>query len=213
MQLNGGSHTTESRRSSCKSTHRLPMGDDAEDFRADRVCMGQLAACIFGLLALAMPAGAQALGDFGLSLFGGPAWKTASAARPYQLGMGGEVNLFRRGAVGLGAAVEGGLFHPAISGKGNYYASMDAMLSRMEWEGWMAAAKVQPFAVAGYTRFFYATDTAINPANAVNFGVGVDRALREDLRLRVELREHYTPGSNAHALVLRIGVVGVDSVR
>jgi hypothetical protein len=162
---------------------------------------------------MAMPAGAQAVGDIGLSLFGGPAWKTAAATRPFQLGMGGEVNLLRRGAVVLGAAAEGGLFHPAISGNGNYYASVDAMLSRTEWEGGIAAAKVRPFAVAGYTRFFYATDTAITPANAVNFGVGADRALREDLWLRVELREHYTPGSDAHALVLRVEIVGVDSVQ
>jgi hypothetical protein len=162
-------------------------------------------------MAMALPAGAQTVEDFGLSLFGGPAWKTGAAARPFELGMGGEVNLLRYGAVGLGPAVEGGLFHPAISGKGNYYASVDARLAGGEWGRRMAATR--PFGVAGFTRFFNATDTAINPANALNFGVGVDRALGEDLWLRVEVREHYTPGSDSHALVLRIGVVGVESVR
>jgi hypothetical protein len=158
-------------------------------------------------------AGAQAVGDVGLSLFGGPAWKTGAASQPFELGMGGELSLLRRGAVGFGPAVEGGLFHPAISGKGNYYVSVGAMLAREDFNREAAAMKVRPFAVAGYTRFFNATDTAVSQANAVNFGVGVDRALSEDLWLRLELREHYTPGTDMHALVLRIGIVGVDSLR
>jgi hypothetical protein len=170
-------------------------------------------------IAVLMVAGARevcaqaGVGDFGLGLFGGPAWKTGAATLPFELGMGADVSLYRLRGVAIGPAVEGGFYHPALSGTGNYYASVDAMIGRGEWEGATAARKLRPFAVAGYTRFFNATKTALTQADAVNFGVGADRALSEDLWLRVEVREHYTPDSGTHALVLRIGIVGVESLR
>jgi len=150
-------------------------------------------------------------GDFGLALFGGPAWKTGAAAQPFELGAGVDVGLYRLrgGHVALGPVV-GGVFHPAVSGIGNYYVSADAMVGR---ERGMDGVRLRPFAAVGYTRFFNATKTALSQADAVNFGVGVDRAIGEDLWLRVDVREHYTPGTDTHALVLRIGVVGVESLR
>jgi hypothetical protein len=152
------------------------------------------------------------VGDFGLALFGGPAWKTGAAAQPFELGGGVDVGLYRLrgGRVAVGPEVEGGFYHPALSGIGNYYASVDAMVGR---ERGLEGVRLRPFAVVGYTRFFNATKTALSQADAVNFGVGVDRALGEDLWLRVEVREHYTPGTDTHALVLRIGIVGVESLR
>jgi hypothetical protein len=155
------------------------------------------------------------VGDFGLGLFGGPAWKTGAASQPFELGMGVDASVYRMhgGRIAIGPAVEGGFYHPAFSGTGNYYASVDAMIARGEWgEAW-AAGRLRPFAAVGYTRFFNATKDALTQEDAMNFGVGVDRALSEDLWLRVEVREHYTPDSDTHALVLRIGIVGVESLR
>jgi hypothetical protein len=151
-------------------------------------------------------------GDFGLALFGGPAWKTGAAALPVEMGAGVDASLYRMrgGRVGIGPAVEGGVYHPAFSGTANYYFSADAMVAR---ERDVDVVRLRPFAAVGYTRFFNATKTALTQADAVNFGVGVDRALSEDLWLRVDVREHYTPGTDSHALVLRIGIVGVDSLR
>ncbi len=163
------------------------------------VCGGARVAC------------AQAgVNDFGLALFGGPAWKTGAASLPVEMGAGVDVSLYRMrgGRVGVGPEVEGGVYHPAFSGIGNYYFSTDVMVGR-ERDG----VRLRPFAAVGYTRFFNATKDALTQEHAVNFGVGVDRALSEDLWLRVDVREHYTPGTDTHALVLRIGIVGVDSLR
>ncbi|HEV2619713.1 MAG TPA: hypothetical protein VGU23_07210 [Acidobacteriaceae bacterium] len=150
--------------------------------------------------------------DFGLALFGGPAWKTGASSQPFQMGAGVDASLYRmrRGRVGVGPEVEGGFYHPALSGIGNYYVSADAIVGR---ERSLEEMRLRPFAAAGYTRFFNATKTALSQADAVNFGVGVDRAIGEDLWLRVDVREHYTPGTGTHALVLRIGIVGMQSLR
>jgi hypothetical protein len=145
-----------------------------------------------------------------MALFGGPAWMTGAAAQPFELGVGVDASLYRMrgGRVGIGPEVEGGVYHPAFSGIGNYYVSADAMVAR-ERDG----VRLRPFWAVGYTRFFNATKDALTQADAVNFGVGVDRALSEDLWLRVDVREHYAPETDSHALVLRIGIVGVDSLR
>lgn len=150
----------------------------------------------------------EAPGGVRLTAFAGPAYFTGVRPRPMELGLSGEAMLLRaaRGGLGAGALAEGGLFHPAISGLGNYYFSGDL---RLAWDGrrrWSGA--LGPFAAAGYTRVFNATSTGLSPANAVNFGVGVDRALNEELWLRLEVRDQYTPGSGSHALVLRVGLAG-----
>ena len=75
------------------------------------------------------------------------------------------------------------------------------------------AAPVRLFGVAGYTRFFIATDSAVETADAANFGLGMDRVLRGDLWLRLEVRENYTPASGSPALVLRIGIVAMGSLQ
>ena len=161
----------------------------------------------------------QRLGEARLAAFGGPVFLSNAASRPMGLGMSGDASLFRTrgGSLGVGALAEGGSFQPALSGKGNYYFSADAMLARearvSAWEDGASGLRLRPFAVAGYTRFFNATSTALNSANAVNFGVGVDRLIRDDLSLRVEVREQYTPASDAHALVLRVGIVAIGSLQ
>ena len=159
------------------------------------------------------PVGGQALpGEVRLAVFGGPAFQTSAVARPFELGVSGDARLFRVGSSGVGAGVlaEGGLYHPAISGKGNYYFSADAMLDR-----WLPVGEAGPmrlFGVAGYTRLFNATDSAVGTAAAVNCGLGVDRVLRDDLWLRVEVRAHVTPASGEHAVELRFGLVGMGSL-
>lgn len=134
-----------------------------------------------------------------------------------------------RATLGLGALVEGGVYHPALSGTGNYSFSVDAMLARVQ-PAWVSEAmRVRPFVVAGYTRFFNATGSAassgvgsastaassggLSRSNAANFGLGVDRQLRDDLWLRVEVREHYTPDGGQHVLALRVGLVSVQSLQ
>ena len=166
----------------------------------------------FGLAVRPM-SGQSSLGDVRMALFGGPAFQTAAVARPFELGVSGEASLFRagRGRVGAGVLAEGGVYHPAISGKGNYYYSADALLDRMLPVG--EAAPVRLFGVAGYTRFFNATDSAVETADAANFGLGMDRVLRGDLWLRLEVRENYTPASGSPALVLRIGIVAMGSLQ
>jgi hypothetical protein len=159
------------------------------------------------------------LSDARLAAFGGPVFLSNAASRPMELGMSADAILLHpgHGVAGAGVLAEGGLFHPALSGKGNYYFSSDAMLCRdlrsEDARGVTLDLRVRPFAVAGYTRFFNATSSALNAANALNFGVGVDRALTQDLSLRLELREQYTPSSDSHALVLRIGIVALGSLQ
>jgi hypothetical protein len=148
-----------------------------------------------------------AAGEARLNLFGGPVFRTGAPSRPMQLGLGAEAALVPIGSSGLvaGPAVEGGIFHPAISGKGNYYVSTGVQVGDATADGAAAQRTLHGFAVLGYTRFFNATDTGITPANAVNLGVGLDRWLTDELSVRVELREHFTPGIG-HAVVLRIGI-------
>jgi hypothetical protein len=62
------------------------------------------------------------------------------------------------------------------------------------------------YLVAGYTRFFSASDTGISTADAVNAGLGFDLALRDDLSLRLEVRGRYTPAGGSSGIVLRIGL-------
>jgi hypothetical protein len=152
----------------------------------------------------------ESAGDFRLALFGGPAFLTYAHPRPLELGISVDERVLPTGSsrAGIGFLAEGGLFHPAISGKGNFYFSVDGVVDGLPRE-----APIRPFAVAGYTRMFNADSTGILTANAVNFGVGVDRVLQDDLWLRVELREMFTPSSDTHALVVRVGLVGVGSVR
>jgi len=154
-------------------------------------------------------------GGFRLALFGGMDFLTYAHPRPVGLGVSVDQSWLRLGEshAGMGVLAEGGLFHPAISGKGNFYFSADGMIDRLPGEAALETMAVRPFAVAGYTKLFNAESTGISTANAVNFGVGVDRVLRDDLWLRVELREMFTPASDSHVLALRLGVVGAGSVR
>jgi hypothetical protein len=163
--------------------------------------------------AVAPMRGQSSLGDARLAVFGGPAFRTAAVSRPFLLGMSGDASLFRAGGgrLGVGALAEGGLYHPAISGKGNYYFSADGMFEAGQRLAATEAMRARPFAVAGYTKMFNATDSGMGTAVAMNFGVGVDRVIRDDLWLRVEVRDCYTPASDSHALVLRIGLVAVWS--
>src|ERR1035441_2886032 len=100
--------------------------------------------------------GQDCLTEARLTAFGGPAFFTgATGARPFEMGMSADARLIHAGSptVGLGVLVEGGVFHPAITGTGNYYLSGDAMLARVQ-PGWVSdAMRVRPFVVAGYTRF------------------------------------------------------------
>jgi hypothetical protein len=155
------------------------------------------------------------LGDLRLTAFGGPAVHTGASGHPLQMGLSADLGLVHPGheSLGVGFLVEGGFFRPALSGTGNYYFSGDAMLAHVQPDRATAEMTLHPFAVAGYTQFFNATSTMLSTAPAMNFGVGVDRFLGEDLWLRLEVREHYTPGSDMHALVFRIGLVGVASLR
>jgi hypothetical protein len=127
---------------------------------------------------------------------------------------------------------EGGIYHPALSGTGNYYFSGDAMLARVQPAWSSDAMRVRPFVAAGYTIMFNATGSAastsassssttsssipsggITVTNAANVGLGVDRQIRDDVWLRFEVREHYTPDGGQHVLVLRLGLVSIGSLR
>jgi hypothetical protein len=165
--------------------------------------------CLFGLapgLGLA-----QAPGEFRLTALMGPAFLTNAPARPFNLGMSVDASLFRvgRGRAGGGLLVEGGIYHPSISGSGNYYFSADTIVGRGQALPVAAAMRLRLFAVSGYTRIFNASSTATDTANAVNFGVGVDRALGEDVGVRLEVRELYTPAGDSHVLAFRIGLVAI----
>jgi hypothetical protein len=155
------------------------------------------------------------LSDLRLTAFGGPAVHTGAMDHPFQVGLSADLSLFHPGCeyLGVGFLLEGGFFHPALSGTGNYYFSSDAMLAHVQPERASAEMKLQPFAVVGYTQFFNATNTSLSTAPAMNFGIGVDRSLSEDLWLRLDVREQYTPSSDSHALVFRLGLVGVQSLR
>jgi hypothetical protein len=126
--------------------------------------------------------------------------------------MSGEADIFRVGRAGAGILAEGGTYHPVISGSGNYYFSADATLGQFEAPHADTAGGLRPFAVAGYTRFFNASKTAVGTADAVNCGLGLDRVLKDDLRVRLEVRVYETPASNLHAIELRIGIVAVGSM-
>ncbi len=155
------------------------------------------------------------LSDYRFAALGGPAVHTGAAGHPFQLALNSDVNLFHPGRedLAVGVQVEGGFFHPAISGTGNFYFSTDALLAQVQPERAESELKLRPFAAAGYTRLFTGTSSSLTMTNAVNFGVGVDRVLNEELWLRLEVREHYMPASDSHALVFRIGLVGVGSLR
>jgi hypothetical protein len=179
-----------------------------------------------------------------LAVFGGPAFFTGVpsrplSSRPFAMGMSADTSLIPLGRGGLGAGVlaEGGVYHPALSGTGNYYFSGDAMLTRVQPDWLGEAMKVRPFVVAGYTMFFNATGSAksvssasassvsasaagtsaasggLSASNAANIGLGVDRQLHDDLWLRVEVREHYTPDGGQHVLAIRVGLVSVGPLQ
>ena len=149
-----------------------------------------------------------ALREYRLTGFGGPVLSTGVSPRPILTGLSLDSNVYHAvsRAAGVGFLVEGGLYHPALSGTANYYGSVDAIVAG---DG---DAKLRPFGVAGYTRLFNATSSSIGSTDAINFGVGVDRVLRDDLWLRVEVRDMYTPVGDAHALAVRVGLVGRGSV-
>jgi hypothetical protein len=169
----------------------------------------------WGLGLAAWPVHGQGPGEARLALFGGPAYRTGAASQPFELGISGDVGLFRLGRSGLGAGAlgEGGLYHPAISGKGSFYFSADAMLECSPPAGATASLPVRPYAVAGYTRSFSATDTSVGTANAVNAGLGVDLPLRDGMLLRLEVRGRYTFADGTHGIALRIGLVGSASIQ
>jgi len=174
------------------------------------------------------------LSEARLTAFGGPVFFSGVSSgllssRPFAMGMSADLGLFPvgSGALGVGVLAEGGVYRPALSGTENYYFSGDAMLARAQPEWMSEAMRVRPFVVAGYTMFFNATGSAksasaagtnaasggLSVSNAANIGLGVDRQLRDDLWLRVEVREHYTPDGGQHVLVLRIGLVSVGSLQ
>jgi hypothetical protein len=174
------------------------------------------------------------LSEVRLAAFGGPVFFSGVSSgllssRPAVMGMSADLGLFPvgSGALGAGVLAEGGVYHPALSGSGNYYFSGDAMLARVQPEWGSETMRVRPFVVAGYTKFFNTTGSAksgsassasaasggLSLSNAANIGLGVDRQLRDDLWLRVEVREHYTPDGGQHLLVLRIGLVSVGSLQ
>lgn len=174
-----------------------------------------------------------------LTAFGGPVFFSGAAGRPrpFAMGMSADASLFplRQGRAAVGVLAEGGVYHPALSGSGNYYFTGDAMLARVQ-PAWVSEAmRVRPFVVAGYTMFFNTTGSAASVAsassasasasgtstpsggvsvtNAANFGLGVDRQIKDDLWLRFEVREHYTPDGGQHVLALRVGLVSVGSLQ
>lgn len=173
-----------------------------------------LASVALGGLATTM-SGQTSRADGHLTVFGGPAFQTGAASRPFELGISGDATVFRArsGAFGAGLLAEGGLYHPALSGKGNYYFSADAILDLAPRMAAREALKLRPFAAAGYTRRFNATDTAIGTSDGVNYGVGLDRAIGDDLSLRLEVRDCYMPANDSHALVLRFGLVALLSLQ
>jgi len=169
-----------------------------------------------------------------LAAFGGPAYFTSALSRPYNMAMSADATLYPLPCRNLvsGVLVEGGVYHPAISGTGNYYLSTDALLTRIQPDWATEAMRLRPYLVAGYTRFFNATGSAtgassssgsasssttpsgsLTTSNAANLGIGVDRVINDDLWLRFEIRENYTPDGGSHALVLRIGIVAVGSLQ
>jgi hypothetical protein len=87
------------------------------------------------------------------------------------------------------------------------------MLQRTQPIGTTESPMMRPYVVAGYTRFFSASDSGIDTADAVNAGLGVDLALRDDLSLRLEVRGRYTPADGSHGIVLRLGLVGNGSIQ
>ena len=168
-----------------------------------------------GLMFAGVAAGVQAqapLADGHLTLFGGPAFQTGAGVQPYELGISADANLFRLGggALRAGALAEGGFYHPAISGKGNYYFSADGVMEFLPRAASIGAPietpRTRPFLVVGYTKRFDATETSVTSGDGVNFGIGADRAIEDDVSLRVELHDCYMPSTNSHALVLRVGL-------
>jgi len=179
--------------------------------------------------------GQQCLSEARLAAFGGPALFTGKVgARPFVMSMSADVSLLPlgQGRVGLGVMAEGGVYHPALSGSGNYYFSGDAILARVQPAWSSEEMKARPFLAAGYTIMFNATGSAVNASatsssatsssipsggirvtNAANVGLGVDRQIRDDVWLRFEVREHYTPDGGQHVLVLRVGLVSIGSLR
>jgi hypothetical protein len=178
------------------------------------ILRSMLVGCGFALAACSIQAQGSA-GEMRLALFGGPAFRTGAASRPFELGISGDVSLFRvvRSRLGVGALAEGGLYHPAISGKGNFYFSADVVLEHSQPMGASEFLLLRPYAVVGYTRFFSATDAAIDTANSMNAGLGVDLELRDELSLRLEVRGRYTPADGSHEIVLRLGLVGNGSIQ
>ena len=123
-----------------------------------------------GSLLPATPSRAQfELTDYRIAGFVGPAFFTNASPRPLLLGLSLDAGFFhpKSANVGVGFLVEGGLFHPALSGTANYYFSADAMLARDAPEG--ADVKLRPFGVAGYSHLFNATSNSISTANAFFF--------------------------------------------
>ncbi len=190
-------------------------------------------------LAVMQATGQTCRSEARLAAFGGPTFFSGKVgARPFVMSMSADVSLLPlgQGSAGLGVMAEGGVYHPALSGNGNYYFSGDAMLARVQ-PAWLSEeTKVRPFLAAGYTIFYNATGSAtaaasitssssssttssnapsggVSVTNAANVGLGVDRQIRDDIWLRFEVREHYTPYGGQHVLLLRMGLVSIGSLR
>ena len=113
---------------------------------------------------------------------------------------------------GLGLNFETGfLFHPANMEARTTLTSFGASYHLFNQR---SPRKIVPFVAAGYS---YAANNTMPNMHMVNFGGGVDYWLREELGLRLEVRDHFAPkaypdgtlfpGAPVHFLGYRIGVV------
>lgn len=155
--------------------------------------------CLFTLSALAQaqesPPRVFAHTFFG----GGGAFADGDAAGSLHFGGGGEGLIYK----GLGAGAEIGYLFPRQSfGDGIGILSTNGLYRFGNDSG----RKVTPFLTAGYSLGFRS-----GTANMVNFGGGVDYWVRERMGLRLEVRDHVSPGGPApatHFLMFRVGLVG-----
>ena len=125
-----------------------------------------------------------------------------------QAGVGGHLVVYK----GLGLNVEtGALFHP---GNGEAHTSLTSFGASYHFLNSQSPRKIVPFVTAGYT---YAVNSTMPNMHMLNFGGGVDYWFRENLGLRLEVRDHFSPkaypngtffpSAPVHFLGYRIGVV------
>lgn len=124
------------------------------------------------------------------------------------VGVGGHLMVYN----GLGMNVEtGALFHPANMEARTTLTSFGASYHFLNSR---SPRRIVPFVTAGYS---YAANSTMPNMHMVNFGGGVDYWLREELGLRLEVRDHFAPkaypdgtffpSAPVHFLDYRIGVV------